>query len=57
MNSAKPALITPSTPITRLVIADGMLRLKSTTENVQIDCTNSHNRSDPSCAPHTAANR
>ena len=57
MKSAKPELMRPSTPSTRLVIVFGMLRLKATTATVQIDCTSNHSSSDPSCAPHTAAKR
>src|SRR5688572_13833886 len=57
MKSAKPALISPSTPSTRLVIVSGMLRLNTLTATVQIACTSSHSGSEPSCAPHTAAKR
>ncbi len=57
MNSANPALMTPSTPMTRLVIACGMLRLNAATDSVHVACAKSHKRSEPSCAPHTAAKR
>ena len=57
MNSANPALMSPSTPSTRLWTVCGSTRLKAATAMVHNARIKSHNSSDPSCAPQTAAIR
>jgi hypothetical protein len=57
MNSWKPTLTTPSTPITRAAKVSGRLRLNGTTSTDQVDKASAHSSSEPSCAPQTAANR
>ena len=57
MNSMKPALMRPMTPSTRLEKLIGSCRLKAATARLQIDRIEIQSRSDPSCAPHSAATR
>ena len=53
----KPALTSPITPSTRLEKVSGNCRLKAATARLQMDRIEIHRRSEPSCAPQSAAIR
>ena len=53
MNSRKPTLTRPMTPITRASITFGTLRLKVATAAVQPERISAHSNNEPSCAPQT----
>jgi hypothetical protein len=57
VNSRKPKLTNPSTPITRPAKSCGRWRLKIATARVQAERIHAHNSSDPSCAPQSADTR
>ncbi len=53
MNSRKPTLIIPMTPMTRATMVSGTLRLNRVTATVQIDRVSAHSSKEPSWAPQT----
>ena len=57
VNSRKPKLTNPSTPMTRLAKLAGRLRLAIATASVHAARIQAHNSSEPSCAPQSAATR
>ncbi len=57
VNSRKPKLTAPSTPITRAVNASGSSRLNAATARVHAARISAHSSSEPSWEPHTADRR
>ena len=57
MKERKPTLISPSTPNTRDTMSSGKWLLNTLTAIVHSDSINTHNKSEPSCPPHTPATR
>ena len=55
-NRRKPTATSPITPITRATIGSGKWRLNAVTATVHTLSISTHNSSEPSCPPHTAAN-
>ena len=57
MNSKNPTAIRPSTPSTRDTMTSGNWLEKIDTAIIQVHNITSHNNSEPSCPPQTAAMR
>jgi hypothetical protein len=57
MNSRKPTLTSPMTPMTRAAISSGRWRLLIETASVQLESMSTHSIIEPSCEPHVAAKR